>query len=158
MLQPVHPLRVSIPGKAGPRLRRTSPPPRDFVHSIPEEVPAPVDDVSDMDSYSDEDSLCSSHELVLLVQHGLNLNCTEDSLEGAPEFKEKGVAYGLYLAAPVLLHNRPEHGIVPLEEFERERLVPLSHRGVTDQVGEHYRGQSTFGFQPGHTPDSCATR
>src|SRR5437867_3104692 len=99
-------------------------------------------DIAKMDSDAKKNLSFERRRTVPLAKFRLDVNRTPDRRQCAGKLNQKTVANRVNLTTVMERENCPNHFPMFLQQFQRERFVPLRQCAVTDEVGEHDSSQS----------------
>ena len=121
--------------------RRDALKPRCDVDTVPENVVALDQDVSEIDPDPEEQPAIKGHPFVPLSHHGLHRDRTLDRIDHRRKFKQHPVPRALHEASPVLLHEGIGNLAVFAESAGRADLVEPHEARVARNFSRDYGGE-----------------
>src|SRR3989338_1483862 len=130
-------------GKANPARRRKRLNTRGNIDAIAVNIRFAMDDITNMETYADQQRMTGKSARVAFMQSSLDLDCATAGVEGAREFYEESISNGLDLRTFVRSEKRTEQRAMLFKKRQRSLLILLSEGAVADHVGEHDGGESS---------------
>ncbi len=112
------------------------------VHTVPVNAVVLLPDVADMDADSQGEPHAWRRSHIVVPNGGMDLQCRLHRVEGAVIYDKQAVADGVYDLTPSLGDKGENQLVVLLEHLNGALFVFFHKPRVSNDIGEHNRGQS----------------